>query len=219
MMPAYNEAKYVGSVLKKLNQITDNVIVVDDASTDKTAAIAAKYTENLIVQDKNYGKGAAMLVGAEHAFRKLKAEAVVFIDSDGQHDPAELPLFFKKIQDGAEIVFGVREFGREMPLVRIVGNRLASFAILVLFGQYIPDIPSGYKALTKKAFNIVKWHAAEYSVEMEIAARCASAKLPFEIVSIKTIYHDMDRGMRAMDVLKAVFDAILLKIASLNENK
>lgn len=203
IIPGLNEEKYIETVLKKVRKQTNNIIVVDDGSKDKMPVIAKRYTPHVLSHTINLGKGAALKTGCEYAFRSLDAEAVIFIDSDDQHDPEELPLFFTALQK-YDVVFGIRSFDEKMPLFRIMMNRLASFVILMLFGSYIPDIPSGYKALTKKAYKKLVWNSTDYAVEMEIAARTAKYKIPFETVPITTIYHDFERGMTILDSLRMI---------------
>jgi glycosyltransferase involved in cell wall biosynthesis len=202
IIPAYNEQKYLEKVLDKTTAYSKNIIVIDDGSTDDTQKIAKKHTKHALRHDLNLGKGAAMKTGSEYAFKHLGADAVVFIDSDDQHDPKHLPEFMEKLEEGNDLVFGVRTFSKNMPKVKIYANKFASVLIQLLFGAYIPDIPSGYKAITKKAYKQIKWNASDYGVELEIAARTAKQKLPFATITIDTIYHDHDRGMTALDALK-----------------
>ncbi len=108
VIPGYNEATYIGRVLKKAKKITPNLIFVDDGSTDRSAAIARKYTPHVLKHKINLGKGAALRTGCDYAFGKLKAVAIVIMDADDQHDPSELPLFFVKFNQGFDVVFGVR---------------------------------------------------------------------------------------------------------------
>jgi hypothetical protein len=91
-----------------------------------------------------------------------------------------------------------------MPLIKIIGNRFASVLVLALFGSYVPDIPSGYKALTKRGYNQVKWSSPDYRVELEIAVRVAKKHLPFSVVPIKTIYSDYQRGFQFLDALQMI---------------
>lgn len=203
IIPGINEEKYIETVLKKVSQHTKNIIVVDDGSKDKMPTIARKYTSHVLSHSVNLGKGAALKTGCEYAFKNLKADAVIFMDSDDQHDPEELTLFYEALKN-SEVVFGVRSFDEKMPLLRIMMNRLASAVIFFLFGSYIPDIPSGYNAFTKKAYQKLNWDSSDYSVEMEIAARTAKYKVPFTTVQIKTIYHDLERGMTILDSLRMI---------------
>lgn len=202
IIPAFNEEIYIESVLQKVANYTNNIIVVDDGSSDQTFLRASKLVKHAVKHPINLGKGAALKTGCELAFFQLHAQAVIFLDGDDQHDPAELNLFMTALKQGHQIIFGERKTGSEMPLLRIIGNRFASFLLYFLFGMYIPDIPSGFKALTNQAYQKVKWSSRDYSVEMEIAVRVAKQKLPFKTVQIATIYHDLDRGMTFLDVLK-----------------
>lgn len=212
VVPAYNESKYIGDVLDKILKYSKNIAVVDDGSTDSTYKIAHDKKIDVLHHDLNLGKGAAMKTGCEYVFNHLKADAVVFVDSDDQHDPKHLPEFFSKLRKGHDLVFGVRTFSNNMPFLKKFGNMLASILIKIAFGKYIQDIPNGYKALTKNAYKKVLWDSADYGVEMEIAARTARNKLSYGIVTIDTIYHDYDRGMTMLDVLRIFVKMIELRI-------
>lgn len=201
VIPGHNEEQYLATVLKKVQKITSNIIFVDDGSTDASVTIAHRYTDHVLVHKTNLGKGAALTTGCEYAFYHLAADAVIFMDSDDQHDPQEIPKFVKALEGSAELVFGVRREGPYMPAIRFLGNKFASVILNLLFQMYIPDIPSGYKALTRKAYKKVRWHSSGYEVEAEIAARTAKQRLPFAIVEIDPIYHDTDKGMTLLDAI------------------
>ncbi len=212
VIPAFNEEKYIGRVLKKIEKYTDQIIVVDDGSRDQTADYAQKVAKYTLSHPLNLGKGAALKTGCEFAFQNLNAEAVILMDSDDQHDPVELPSFIQKLKEGNEVVFGARQIDVNMPFLRAFFNRFASLLILILFGRYIPDIPSGYKALSSSAYQQLKWNARDYAVEMEIAARTAKSTLQFTTIPIKTIYHDFNRGMTHLDMLKMFSQIIAWRI-------
>lgn len=212
IVPGLNEEKYISTVLKKVLKQSKNIIVVDDGSQDKMAIIAQKLTPHVLCHSINLGKGAALKTGCEYAFKTLKADAVIFMDSDDQHDPEELSLFYKALES-SDVVFGVRAFDDKMPLVRIMMNRLASAVIYFLFGEYIPDIPSGYKAISKHAYKKLAWNSQDYAVEMEIAARTAKYKMPFSTIPIKTIYHDLERGMTILDTVRMITKILSWRIS------
>lgn len=201
VIPGHNEEQYLATVLKKVQKVTRNIIFVDDGSKDTSAKIARRYIDHVLVHETNLGKGAALTTGCEYAFGELGADAVIFMDSDDQHDPKEIPKFVKALEGNAELVFGVRREGPYMPALRFIGNKFASVALNFLFQMYIPDIPSGYKALTRKAYKKVRWNSSGYEVEAEIAARTAKQRLPFAVVEIDSIYHDTDKGMTVLDAL------------------
>jgi len=204
VIPAFNEDRYLLKVLRKVAEYTHNIIVVDDGSDDHTSKVASSSAAYTLSHQVNLGKGAALKTGCDFAFNSLDAQAVILMDADDQHDPAELPLFFGELGRGAAVVLGVREVSAKMPKMRSLTNGMASKLIEAIFGQYIPDIPSGYKAFTKQSYQVLRWHATDYAVEMEIAARIAKHRLQFSVVCIKTIYHDMNKGMTMLDVPQMV---------------
>jgi glycosyltransferase involved in cell wall biosynthesis len=211
VIPANNEEKYLETVLTKVRAFTNNIIVVDDGSQDKTLSIAKKHAKHVLHHQVNLGKGAALKTGCDFAFNTKKATSVIVMDSDDQHDPAELPLFEKALQKN-EIVFGVRGF-QGMPKIRAIGNTLLSALVAILFGMYIPDILSGYKAFTQKAYQNIRWESSAYGVELEIAVRVAKTKTEYETVAIATIYHDLDRGMTLLDALGILAHIISWRIS------
>jgi glycosyltransferase involved in cell wall biosynthesis len=212
VVPAYNEEKYVKRVIRKVLKHTSNVIVVDDGSLDNTTAESQSIAPYTLTHRVNLGKGAALKTGCDFAFNTLKAEAIVIMDADDQHDPAELPLFIAELKKGESVVFGTRRVDKEMPWLRSLSNKMASILVKLFFGAYIPDIPSGYKAFTRQAYKQLRWSAVDYAVELELAARTARFRLPFSTVCIKTIYHDMNKGMTMLDVLSMTHQLLNWKL-------
>ncbi len=200
VIPGFNEEHYLARVLKKVKKFSRLVVYVDDGSVDKSAYIASKFTSHVLTHEVNLGKGAAMKTGAEYAFSILKADAVIFMDADDQHDPREIPRFEERLAK-VEVVFGVRTMGPSVPMLRYMGNKLASVLLNNLFGAYIEDIPSGYKAFTKRAYKKIVWDSTGYEVETEIAVRVLKNKLKFASLGIEAIYHDTDKGMTLLDAM------------------
>jgi glycosyltransferase involved in cell wall biosynthesis len=211
VIPGLNEAKYLGRVLQKALKQIPRIVYVDDGSSDQSVKIAKKYLKHVLVHEVNLGKGAAMKTGCEYVFKHLKGQAVILMDADDQHKPEEIQLFRQRLESGAQIVLGARSLFSEMPLIRKLGNAIVSGLILVLFWRYIPDVLSGYKAFTRAAYRQLRWSATDYSVELEIAAKIAQHRLQFSPVSIKTIYHDLDRGMNIIDGVKVLVKIIGLR--------
>ena len=207
IVPAYNESKYIGKFLDKLLHVTKNVIVVDDGSSDKTCDIARGKGIECLLHMVNLGKGAALKTGCNYAFKKMGADAVIIMDGDDQHVVEDIKQFERELKKGAQVVLGVRQMDAKMPLMRILGNKSMSILINLLFGHYIADIPSGFKAMTKKAYSQLTWHSSGYEVETEIAVRIAKSKLSYVEVPISTVYHDKDYGFNLLDAGK-----ILLKL-------
>ncbi len=207
VVPAYNESRYLARFLTKLIKVTKDVIVVDDGSRDETTKIAKDFKIKVLTHMTNLGKGAALKTGCEYGFGHLGADAVIIMDGDDQHDTADLSKFNKALADGAGVVLGVRTMDKKMPVGRQLGNRLMSQLIYLLFGRYIPDIPSGYKALTKQSYNQLVWNSSGYEVESELAVRLARSTIPYATVPITTHYHGKEYGFNLLDAF-----AILVKI-------
>ncbi|TXH07576.1 MAG: glycosyltransferase family 2 protein [Candidatus Moraniibacteriota bacterium] len=207
VVPAYNESRYLARFLDKLTKATKNIIVVDDGSRDDTTVIAKEYGVTTLTHLTNLGKGAALKTGCEYAFSKKGADAVVIMDGDDQHDATDLPKFKNALSQGAEVVLGIRSMDNRIPFGRLLGNRLLSSLIYLLFGRYIPDIPSGYKALTKLAYQKLVWNSSGYEVESELAVRLAKSKIAYATVPITTHYHGKEYGFNLLDAF-----AILIKI-------
>lgn len=207
VVPAYNEARFVGQFLDKLLLHTKRVVVVDDGSSDKTTSIVQGRGVTCLTHMVNLGKGSALRTGCDYAFKKMGADAVIIMDGDDQHEVGDLKLFEKELRRGAQVVLGVRQMDAKMPLMRILGNKGMSILINLLFGLYIADIPSGFKAFTKHAYKSLSWQSSGYEVETEIAVRIAKSKLAYVEVPISTVYHDKEYGFNLLDAA-----GILLKL-------
>lgn len=212
VVPAYNEEKYLEKFLIKLSRVTDKIVVVDDGSRDQTSQIAETLATYTLRHKVNLGKGAALRTGCDFAFEQLKAQAVVIMDGDDQHDVGDLPLFQKQLDLGQEVVLGVREEPEDMPWLKQKLSRLSSFITYLLFGRYILDIPSGYKAFTASAYPKLRWEANNYAVELEITARLIKSRIKYSTVCIQTIYHDMNKGFTVLDIFDMVVHLLKLRL-------
>ena len=212
VVPAFNEARRIGGVLSGLKKTKLPVVVIDDGSSDRTFEIVKKYKVTALRHKINLGKGSAMKTGAEAAF-SMGADAVIFMDSDGQHKIEDLPQFVKALKTGKyDIVFGSRNLGMGMPLERYIGNKLASVLVNVLFGIYVSDLISGYRALTRKAFEKINWESTGYGVETEMAVKCARLGLKHCEVPVATVYYDKFKGVSIIDAIGIFFDVFRWRI-------
>jgi glycosyltransferase involved in cell wall biosynthesis len=213
VIPAYNEEKRIGKVLADIKKYKLPTIVVDDGSNDNTFLIAQKYGAEVLKRRVNLGgsKGAALKTGIEMAFN-YGADAVILMDADGQHKASDLPKFIKALEKGFDVVLGNRNFSMDVPLVRFLGNKFASVLINVLFGIYISDVLCGFRALTKEAFEKVRWESLNYAIETEMIVRLSKTKLKYCEVPVETIYHDKVKGVTIIDAINIFFDVIYWKI-------
>ena len=164
------------------------VVVVDDGSTDGTADVAEGAGATVVRQRPNQGKGAALRAGFRWAL-EAGCEAVVTLDADGQHDPAEIPAFLAAWRErGADLVIGRRNF-RRMPPVRRLSNVVGGWAMSWAVGRPIPDNQSGYRLLSRRLVEATL--ASEepgFEFEVEMITTCIRAGWPIDWVPIRTIY-------------------------------
>lgn len=217
VIPLFNEAGHIQDVLKGVRGYRLPVIVVDDGSTDNSklkvsASLHGKSEKfgyiTLLEHKINLGKGAAMKTGAEYAFSH-GAEAVIFMDSDGQHEAEDLPKFIKVLEVGKnDVVFGSRNLSMGVPLVRYLGNKFASLFVRLLFNIYISDLICGFKAITKKGYEKVEWESAGYGVETEIVVRVARNRVAHCEIPVETIYHDKVKGVTLLDAFGILLQVV-----------
>jgi len=207
IIAARNEQAHIKNVARQVKKHVELVVVVNDGSTDNTEREAIAGGATVLTHVTNLGKGAAMKTGAEYAL-KQGADALVFIDGDGQHDPAEIPKFLKKLEH-TDIVLGARRFNKNMPFVRKLGKWLTSFVVKVLYGMTITDCLNGFRAVTAKAYPAIAWHSTDYTVEVEMLAWVGKAKLKYEEVTTKTIYHDTNKGVTPLHGFPIIWNLIM----------
>ena len=187
IIPAYQEGPRVGGVVLGATAHLP-VLVVDDGSSDDTAARAGAAGAAVLVQRPNQGKGAALRAGFGWALERGFA-AVVTLDADGQHDPAEIPRFLDAREDGGgDLIIGRRDFSR-MPPVRRLSNRLGGLAMSWAAGRDIPDNQSGYRLLSRRLIErVLDSREPGFEYEIEMITTCIRAGYRLDWVPIQTIY-------------------------------
>jgi glycosyltransferase involved in cell wall biosynthesis len=187
LIPAYQEGPRIGAVVGAVARHLP-VVVVDDGSTDDTAERAEAAGATVLRQVPNAGKGAALRAGFRHALA-AGSIAVVTLDADGQHDPAEIPAFlttFRERRPG--LIVGRRDFSA-MPPVRRLSNVLGGVAVSVAFGRGVPDNQSGFRLIGRELMRaMLTSEESGFEFEVEMIARCIALGLPIEWVPIRTIY-------------------------------
>lgn len=210
VIPLYNEEKHIVDVIKGVAKYDLPIVVVDDGSMDssKLKVQSSKLRGVIFLSHKvNLGKGAAMKTGAEYAFSK-GAEAVIFMDSDGQHAASDLPKFVKALNEKCDLVFGSRNLNLDIPFVRYIGNKVASVFVNLLFGIYVSDLVCGFRALTKNGYKKIEWESTGYGVETEMVVRSAKSGLKSCEIPVETIYHDRVKGVTLLDAFGIFFSVI-----------
>jgi glycosyltransferase involved in cell wall biosynthesis len=210
VIPACNEEKHIGAVIKQVKKYSNNIIVVDDGSKDKTSNIAARAGVISLRHIVNLGKGAAIKTGCYFAIKK-GAETLILLDSDGQHEPKEIPNFLKALKN-VDVVFGYRKRNKHMPLILKLGNLVINKTTKLLYGLDLRDTQCGYRAFTKKAYKKIKWKSSDYSMESEMIANVGKHKLKYKEIPIQTIYSDKYKGTTVLDGIKIVLNMIWWRI-------
>lgn len=212
VIPAYNEQRHVTRVLHDVLPLGYPVFVVDDGSSDQTFTLAAKTSAVVLRHKINLGKGAAMKTGAEAAFN-AGADAVIFMDSDGQHKVDDLMGFISALHGGkTDVVFGTRNLSLGVPLVRYVGNKFASLLIRFFFGIYVSDLLCGFRAITKSAFRQMNWTSSGYGVETEMAILTGKYNLKFCESPVEVVYFDHYKGVTVFDAVHILFNVLAWRI-------
>ncbi|MDP4117489.1 MAG: glycosyltransferase family 2 protein [Bacteroidota bacterium] len=189
-MPAYNEGHAIAEVIMGCRKYVDKVVVVDDGSVDNTAEIAESLGGYVVKHERNKGYGAAIKSCFKLA-RELHADAMVIIDSDGQHNPDEIPLLLEPLKHGADLVIGSRFIngnGKNVPAYRKIGMKILDFATYLAGGIRVTDSQSGFRAYGKKAIENIWLKGDGMSVGSEILLNMRDHNLKFAEVEIHCRY-------------------------------
>jgi glycosyltransferase involved in cell wall biosynthesis len=215
VIPAYNEAQTIGEVVDRTRPHVAEVIVVDDGSLDRTAEIARGRGARVVRHPINRGLGASLGTGFAAA-RLLDADAAVTLDADGQHDPSEIPQFVAALAAGNELVLGTRmQDPTGMPLVRRLAQWCGNAVTFCLFGAWVSDSQSGYRALSRAALARVEIRTNRMEVSSEIVAESRRLNLRIAEVPIKAIYTDysLSKGQGFFVGLKTLLKLVLRRIS------
>jgi len=170
VIPAYNEELTISMVVHLTARYVDHVIVVDDGSADRTAEIAGYAGAEVIRVDPNRGKANAMKIGIQRA-KELGCGIVVFLDADGQHDPAEIPMVISPVlHDDADLVIGSRYLvdSDETPRYRRVGQKALDYATNLGKNIKITDTQSGFRAMQCSKIDSMSFRSEGYNVETDM---------------------------------------------------
>ncbi len=192
IIPAYNEERFIGSVVLKARRFAGTVIVVDDGSSDDTAAVAEAAGAVTVRHATNQGKGVALNTGFARA-RELAPDAVVVLDGDGQHLTSEMDQVLAPALAGeADIVVGSRylEHTSDVPRHRVLGHWAFNRLTRLTSGIASTDSQSGYRAFSRRAVDALHFSSHGFSVESEMQFLAQDLGLRLKEVPITIRYTD-----------------------------
>ncbi len=192
ILPAYNEEVSIGSIVISTLKYVDNVFVIDDGSADNTSEIAEMAGAEVITHPFNIGKGAALKTGFEAA---KSSDIIITIDSDGQHNPKEIPKLVTPIINGeADMVNGSRYINgdkKDTPSYRRIGQTVLDKATNLNGDLNITDSQSGFRAFARHTIPAFRFSCASFGIESEMLMDAANAGLRVKEVEISVRY-DVD---------------------------
>lgn len=190
LIPTYNNAGTLADVLTKVLEYTDDLIVVNDGSTDNTAEILKQFPRvHAVNYSPNQGKGVALRIGIKEA-AKLGYEYAITMDSDGQHYASDLSLFLDKIEEtpGA-LIIGARNLNQEnVQLKSSFGNKFSNFWFWVNTGITLPDTQSGYRLYPVQPLAGKTYFTRKYEFEIEVIVRASWGGVPVTYIPVSVYY-------------------------------
>jgi len=234
VIPAHDEAPRIAAVVRGA-ALHLPVLVVDDGSADDTAAVARAAGADVLRQRPNAGKGAALRAGFRHALDG-GYDAVVTLDGDGQHDPAEIPAFLEvfrarpaapAVASGAiadvsappDLVVGRRDFSR-MPPTRRLANTIGGRAFSWAVGMAVPDNQSGYRLVGRRLMEAsLTSTEAGFEFEVEMLAACIARGWRVGWVPIRTIYTGGPSHIRPVAHVRHFFRAVAAARRTVRETR
>ena len=191
IIPIYNAENHLDELFTKLREITENIITVNDGSTDKSGDICKDFNVIYYEFEENKGKGAAIKKGFEIALEK-KFEFAITMDSDLQHNPKDIRKFFiRQMLTKADFIYGKRSFSpNKMPIPRIMSNFLTSLIVSFKTGENIYDSQSGFRLYNLNIIKKISINTARYQTETELILKFAKENAKFNFVPIDTVYGD-----------------------------
>lgn len=197
-IPAYNEEKTIGSTIKDIqkvirqNKYNAQILVVDDGSSDRTAAIARKLGAVVVSHPMNYGLAETFRTEINKCL-ELKADVIIHIDADGQYLSDEIPLLINQVKKGADLVLGSRFRGNieGMPFLKRIGNKAFSKVVSNITGARISDAQTGFRAFTAEVASKIQI-ISNYTYTQEQIIRAVKTK--FKVVEVPITFKQRIHG-------------------------
>jgi glycosyltransferase involved in cell wall biosynthesis len=212
-MPAFNEAKYIGSLVLQVKQYVDEVVVVDDGSKDNTAKIARLAGATVVSHTENRGYGSTIQSIIAEA-KKRNADVLVILDADSQHNPAEIPSLVEAILKGSDVVIGSREMQKnKTPTYRRLGQKVLARLTSVASGEKLSDTESGFRAYSRKAVQTLELKEKGMAISSEIVSESIAKGLKVSEVPISVTYTEDSSTLNPVRHGLGVFNRIMVMIS------
>lgn len=194
LIPTYNNAQTLPALLADIAGYTDNIIVVNDGSTDETSSILKQHSVEVVSYDKNRGKGWALRQGFKRAV-ELGYTYAITIDSDGQHYADDLTVFLNAVEQHPNaIIIGARNMDQSsVPGKSSFGNKFSNFWFWVETGITLPDTQSGYRLYPVKSLSALTFFTRKYEFEIEVIVRAAWKGIEVVCVPVKVFYPEKEQ--------------------------
>ncbi len=200
VIPAYQDEKHIGDIVRRTRERLDYVLVIDDGSSDQTAQRAREAGAEVIVHDQNRGKGEAIKTGLGQGIGREVAW-MILLDSDGQHLPEEIDRFLSAAASATRPTFFIGNRMNDvarMPFIRRVANRYMSNRITRRCGQKIPDTQCGFRMVDRQLIPELLGGGNHFDYETEVLIIASRKGYTIESVSITTVYSDQVSKIRPL---------------------
>jgi glycosyltransferase involved in cell wall biosynthesis len=216
IMPVYNEEKTIAVIIARVlaSDLVDELLIVDDGSTDGTRAVLARIEESdrvrVILKERNEGKGSAVVRG----FKEARGELVLIQDADLEYDPRLYPNLLRPIEEGlADVVYGSRFLGearRPILFWNMVANKILTLLTNVLYNTILTDMDTGYKLFRREIVLGLRIHARGFDFEPEVTAKLLKHKVRLYEVPIAFNPRDYSEGkkIKFWDGVEAVWTLV-----------
>jgi len=197
IIPAYNSAKTLPELVHKIRSLYPqlDMLIIDDGSRKPVNQFLDNDEVKIIRHSQNRGKGAALKTGIKYA-KKVAKKYGIFLDSDLQHDPAEIfKYIYKSYEESSDIVLGVRDIKHTMPFHRVLSNTITSFLISLRTGVRVHDSQCGFRLLNLENIEPDNYIYNGFQFESEFLIKNPSKRINFAEVKIKTIYNEHGSNM------------------------